>query len=448
MQTHKPKELHLADLSQLNTSVNDETWIEVIQHMDAIYSDLVHSQVELENKNAELEETRLFIESILSAMHNILVVTNTEGQILRVNLALEKLTGKTSSELQQQPLSVLFATSASSVKQSHHLAEKIRAGTLLDCEIDILSTQNKAVPMAVTSKAHYDHTGRLLGAVLTGRPLGEIRLAYLKLKEAHEKLKTTQQQLIQSEKMASLGRLIAGVAHELNNPISFVFGNMYALQRYEKRLQQYLESIHQNISVEKREQIRAELKIDSMLSDIPSLLEGSLEGAERVKTIVQELRRFATPGHDDNTPVDLIKLLNNALHWVSHSSKIKPTITTNMPDKLTITTNEGYVHQILINLAQNAMDAIENEQHPAIEVSVITDDDTVQITIRDNGTGISDEHMLSIFDPFFTTKPVGKGTGLGLYISYGLATEQCNGSLTAENHHEGGALFTLRLPNV
>ncbi len=427
---------------------DDKAWIEVIQHMDVIYADLVSSQVELENKNAELEEAHQFIESILSTMHNILVVTDTESRIQRVNLAFEKLTGKTNLELKGQSLKTLFVKSTAGSELSDTLIEHIRTGTLTDCEIDISSLQGEKVPMAITCKAHYDHTGKLIGSVLTGRPLGEIRKAYLKLKETHDKLKTAQQQLIQSEKMASLGQLVAGVAHELNNPISFVFGNMYALQRYEKNFRLYLEAIHQNISIEERDRLRAKLKIDYALNDIPSLLEASLEGAERVKNIVQELRRFATPGNNKHVNVDLVGLIKNAIHWISHSSNLKAKFVTDLPDKLIIKTNEGYVHQILINLLQNAMDAVELVDDAIIEVALHAESDEVKITVHDNGLGITPKDMLSVFDPFFTTKPVGKGTGLGLSISYGLATEQCNGSLDVENHKNGGAMFTLKLPNV
>jgi two-component system sensor histidine kinase HupT/HoxJ len=450
MQTDQSKVLNISDTMNIDSVIGDEAWIEVIHKMDTIYTDLVEAQVELERKNSELEETHQFIESILSAMNNILVVTDTRGHIQRVNAALEKLTGKTSIELRGQPISELLSKSksTSNSKQIQNLTQKIRSGILLDCEIEMTNTENELVPMLITSKAHYDRTGRLIGSVLTGRPLVEIRKAYLKLKETHEKLKVTQQQLIQSEKMASLGRLIAGVAHELNNPISFVFGNMYALQRYEKNFQLYIESIHNNISIDEREKLRTKLKIDRALNDIPSLVEGSLEGAERVKKIVQELRRFSTPSENNDAKVDLVELVNNAIHWISHSTKSKPTISTSMPSTYTTTTNEGYVHQILINLLQNAIDAVENESNPMIEIMLSVESDIVRITIRDNGAGIAEQHLLSVFDPFFTTKPVGKGTGLGLYISYGLATEQCNGSLEVENHINGGALFTLKLPNV
>lgn len=442
------KILQVAGTLSSETIISDKAWVDVIQQMDIIYADLVNSQVELEQKNTELEEAHQFIESVLSAMHNILIVTDINGHVLRVNAALEKLMGKTSFELRGQKLESLFLKSASNIKLVKKLAKKIRSGELSDCEIEILNKEVEPVPMSITSKAHYDHTGKLMGSVLTGRPLGEIRKAYLKLKETHEKLKTTQQRLLQSEKMASLGRLIAGVAHELNNPISFVFGNMHALQGYEERFQRYIESIHQNISYEEREKMRRELKIDRILNDVPSLIEGSLESAERVKNIVYELRGFVTPNQHKNAPVDIAKLVDKAIHLIIHSSGMTPTIMSDMPKELKVTTNEGYVHQIVINLLQNAIDAIENIEKPLIEAKVKSEKDVVQISIRDNGLGISKDAMNSLFDPFFTTKAVGKGTGLGLYISYGLAKDQCNGSLTADNHPDGGAIFTLSLPHV
>lgn len=429
---------------QLDTNMSDDAWVEVIQRMDSIYADLVNSQVALEEKNTELEEAQQFIESVLSSMHDVLVVTDIEGTIQRTNLTLEKLTGKSNQQLRGYPLTTLFSESALAAVET--FPEKIRSGELVDCEVDMLDAHKQAVPMAVTCKAHYDNEGRLLGSVLTGRPLDEIRKAYRELKETHEALKATQQQLIQSEKMASLGRLVAGVAHELNNPISFVFGNMYVLQTYEARFRQYLSAVHQNISIEERDKLRAELKVDYMLDDVKPLIEGSLEGSERVKTIVQELRRFSTPKQMDREEFDLVGLVKSSIHWVTRSARTIPKLVMELPESLQIVANEGYVQQILINLLQNALDAIEDSDSPTIYIDLEQIKEIVEVRCRDNGKGITEEHLLSIFDPFFTTKPVGKGTGLGLYISYGLATEQCDGQLSVENHPEGGAQFSLQLP--
>ena len=223
---------------------------------------------------------------------------------------------------------------------------------------------------------------------------------------------------------------------------------MYALQSYESRFRKYLEAVYENISTEERENLRKQLKIDRIMDDIKPLIEGSLEGSERVKTIVEELRRFATPKNNKITEFDLVELINNSIHWVTHSARKKPKLITATPDELFITANEGYIHQILINLLQNALDALENITQAFLIVTIKEDVNTATLTIQDNGVGIPEENLVKLFDPFFTTKPIGKGTGLGLYISYGLATEQCNGSLHVENHENGGAIFTLSLPKA
>ncbi len=445
MNTHAPPFISVrAAAGNFDEKMTDNVWIDVIQQMDAIYADLVTYQVELEKKNEELEQAQQFIESVLSSMHDVLVVADIDGRIQRVNLTLERLIGQRGDALKGKSLSILFPPSAAPLV--NEFPEKIRSGDLIDCEVSMLDSSGELVLMAVTCKAHYAHDGRLLGSVLTGRPLDEIRRAYRELQAAHEQLKATQNQLIQSEKMASLGRLVAGVAHELNNPISFVFGNMHALRSYESRFRQYLDEVHRNISIEAREKLRAELKIDRILDDIGPLLEGSLEGAERVRDIVQELRRFSAPKNNSVDEFDLIGLVKSAVHWVVKSARTPPQVLFDTPERLVAYASEGYIQQILINLVQNALDAVEELENPRIAVVLEERQGQAVVMIHDNGPGIADDDLLRVFDPFFTTKPVGKGTGLGLYISYGLATEQCNGSLTVKNDPAGGAVFTLSFP--
>lgn len=433
-----------AEQMPLGNAVSDEAWIDVIQRMDDIYADLVGYQVELEEKNAALEDAHRFIQSVNSSMSDVLVVCDINGQIQQVNRALETFTGKPASELAGKPLVSLFGEQHAAMVEN--FAEHIRSDSVVDCEVDLLDAQGNASPMAINCNARFDHEDRLSGLVLTGRPLGELRRAYTELHKAHEELKIAQRQLVQSEKMASLGRLVAGVAHELNNPISFVFGNMHALKRYEQRLQKYLGAVHKEELSEQCEDLRQSLKVDRMMQDIGPLIEGSLEGAERVSEIVQNLRRFATPQEQQPREFDLVAVAKSAVQWLVKASRKKPELHTQLPEELVIHNREGLVHQILINLLQNAFDALESLDAPLLELSAGVETDKVWISIRDNGPGVTDEDTLKIFDPFFTTKPVGKGTGLGLYISYGLATDRCFGDLKFRNHPDGGAVFTLELP--
>lgn len=424
--------------------MSEDAWIEVIHRMDEIYADLVRYQVDLEEKNAALEEAQRFIDSVLSSMSDVLVVANVQGRIQRANKAMVNLLGRSEAELVGTELSALFALSAAPMIAN--FPGHIRTGGILDCEIEILAANGEAVPLAVNCSPRYDNEWTLSGMVVTGRPLGELWRAYRDLQETHKQLKTAQQHLVQSEKMASLGRLVAGVAHELNNPISFVFGNMHTLQRYGERLQDYLDLVQRGAPPDLLEQARKSNRIDRILKDLGPLIAGSLEGAERVSDIVQNLRHFATPQHQKRRTFDLCRLVESSLAWVSKAVRQQAQIRLDMPAELPVHNSEGHVQQILINLIQNAFDAMNGMDQPRLDLRVSATDGHARVQVRDHGTGISEDNLLRVFDPFFTTKAVGKGTGLGLYISYGLATEQCAGALSVRNHPDGGAEFTLEIP--
>ena len=224
-------------LSLALTASQEQAWIDVIHKMDETYADLLHYQVELESKNAALEEAQQFITSIEAAMTDVLIVCDFQGRIQRVNAALERIVGKTSAELLHQPFQTLFTQECLPLVNSFQ--QKIRATAIHDCEITLQGV-HEAVPLAMNCTSRTDARGRIEGMVLMGRPVGELRKAFRALHQAHEELQYAQQQLVSAEKMAALGRLVAGVAHELNNPISFVYANMHAMQRYASRLREYL----------------------------------------------------------------------------------------------------------------------------------------------------------------------------------------------------------------
>ena len=285
----------------------------------------------------------------------------------------------------------------------------------------------------------------MLGLVITGRPVGELRRAYQALRRAHEDLKTTQQQLIHSEKMASLGRLVAGVAHELNNPISFVYGNTLAMKRYAERLARYLAAVHGELPQDEREALRRELRIDHLLDDLPSLIDGTVEGAERTRDIVDALKRFSATDRDERRTFDLVEVIERAVQWVCKAAIDQFEVKLSLPPSLEVMGSPGQVQQVVMNLVQNAADATENARERRLEVSGRSEGGEAVIEFRDSGPGIPAENLDKLFDPFFTTKPVGRGTGLGLAISYGIV-ERHGGKLAVSNHPKGGALFTLSLP--
>ena len=272
----------------------------------------------------------------------------------------------------------------------------------------------------------------------------QLELAYRELSDTHETLKRTQQQLLHAEKMASLGRLVAGVAHELNNPISFVLGNVHVLKRNGARLAAYIEALHAGRA---DEALRRELRIDHILADLPSLIEGTLEGAMRTTDIVNGLKRFSAVDRAEHLPLDFNDVVARAIHWTSKGAAPGFVVHWRAGGALPVTGNAGQLLQVMMNLIENAGDAgaAAGAAPPQLWIAAHREGGTLRVTLRDNGAGIAPHDLSRLFDPFFTTKPVGKGTGLGLSISYGIV-ERHHGRLSARNHPRGGAEFTITLP--
>ena len=429
--------------------VDESTWLDVIHKMDEVYSQLVADEIALEQKNAELEQSQQFIFSLLTAMSDVLAACNESGHIEETNAALCELVGRTDQQLRGMTLAELMADELGAAKIRHVLStpELQRGGTVV--EVELRDAQGQRVPVDFNCTPRLDATGRRLGLVFVGRPMGEIKRAYHQLRETHEALKRTQQQLLHSEKMASLGRLVAGVAHELNNPISFVLGNVHALKRYTERLGRYLDAVHDDVPADEREALRRQWRIDHLLADLPSLMEGTLEGAQRTADIVNGLKRFSAVDREERTRVDLNAVIERAIHWVKKGTAPSFEVLWTPGPPCEVMGSAGQLLQVMMNLIQNAYDASAGRPGapPRLAVRGECDGAWTRLHFHDNGPGMAAEHLSRVFDPFFTTKPVGKGTGLGLSISYGIV-EQHGGRLSAANHADGGAVFTLELPHL
>lgn len=420
---------------------SEDAWVSVIQKMDEAYADLVHSQVEVEEKNTELEDARSFLHSIQSAMSDVLIVCDQNGVVQGVNRALEQLTGRSEEELMGTRFTDLVAATYHS-KISSFMGQ-LRIQPVRDCEVELIG-RDGLVPLSMNCSPRNNHRGRLIGMVMVGRPLGELQKAYKELNAAHAELKLAQERLVQSEKMASLGRLVAGVAHELNNPISFVYGNMHALQRYTDRLCAYFDAINEGNSREQLKAMREKLRLDKAIRDLNSLVEGTMEGANRVKEIVNDLRQFSSTQESEKAVFDLSHVIKTAMHWIIKESKAPIDVVETIPADLTAFGHSGQIHQVVVNLIQNAVDAMDASDPKRLLLSAQIMDGKVIFEVHDSGPGIPDDFLSRLFDPFFTTKPVGQGTGLGLSISYGIVSEH-GGELVIQNHPDGGALASLTL---
>ena len=420
-------------------ALTETAWLEVIQQMEHAYTELINHQVELEQKNRELEEVNQLISSVQRSMTEVLLVTDLSGKVIQVNHSLEQLNGEKINKLVNQDISKLFSDAdAETVSLVHQHKEFSQREVTL-----VLDRQQH--PIILNGSRLLDGQQQIQGMVLVGREISELRRAYKKLAESHQELKVTQEQLVNSEKMASLGRLVAGVAHELNNPISFIYGNTHALMTYAKRLMPFLELLQSANLPETVLDKETTDKIDKIVRDLPSLLDGTLEGVERVRDIVMDLRQFSSGQQYEFKLFDLVHTVTTTLRWLTKEHQVS--VQSDLPESLELEGQPGRIQQVLMNLIQNSLDALEHTQGARLELTLIRQGEFAVMTIADNGCGIPDDILPHIFEPFVTSKDSGKGTGLGLSLSYRFVTDH-GGYLSAQNSENGGAIFTLKLPLV
>lgn len=265
-----------------------------------------------------------------------------------------------------------------------------------------------------------------------------------------ENLKKTQSQLIQSAKMASLGQLTAGVAHELNNPINFINGNVSPLKRDINEVYQILESYESLVKKNKLEKefkdveaLKEELNYEFLIEEINKLLEGINEGANRTSNIVIGLRSFSRLDEDEFKQVDIHEVIESTLTVLHNKIKNRITINKNYGDVGLIECLPTKINQVFMNILSNGIQAIEGEGE--IAITTTKKNGSIQVSFKDNGQGMTDEVKKHIFEPFYTTKDVGKGTGLGLSISFGIV-ENHNGEIRVESDVNMGSEFIVTLP--
>ncbi len=249
---------------------------------------------------------------------------------------------------------------------------------------------------------------------------------YAELKEAHRQLEAAQAQLLQSEKMASIGQLAAGVAHEINNPIGFVNSNLGSLGQYMRQLLALVDEYQGALAgIAVPEPVaraiaaaRDAADIDYLREDVAALLKESQDGLLRVRNIVQDLRDFSHVDEGEWQQVDLNAGVRSTLNMVRNELKYKAEVALELGQLPPVHCNAAQINQVLMNLLVNAAQSIGRDGRLVLRSGV--DGDWVWLEVEDNGCGIPPEVQARIFDPFFTTKPVGKGTGLGLSVSYGI----------------------------
>lgn len=279
----------------------------------------------------------------------------------------------------------------------------------------------------------------------------EVRARTADLSRSVAALQNTQQQLVQSEKMSALGQLIAGIAHELNNPINFIYANAECLSDYAGRLEELLGFFKDRpLPRETRTQIDAkwdELDIDYLREDLGQLVAGIRTGAQRAASVVADLRTVSHAGSAPMRLCDLAEELSATLNLVSVHAKDRVEIVREFGPMPKVRCNGAHIAQVVMNLVVNSIQAIEGKGRIVVTCTAAPNQETVSIEVRDNGRGMPPEVLERVFDPFFTTKEVGHGTGLGLSISYGIVQAH-GGTIGVESTVGVGTRFVVTLPTA
>ena len=268
---------------------------------------------------------------------------------------------------------------------------------------------------------------------------------------AQARIEDIQRQLLQADRMASIGQLAAGVAHEINNPIGYIQSNLGTLREYVQSMLRLIEAQDAALLRVERpeltrpiEDIREQIDFDFLAKDLPTLLTESQEGIARVRKIIQDLRDFSRAGHSESwTLADIHAGLDSTINIVWNDLKYKVDLLKRYGELPPVECLPSQLNQVFLNILVNAGHAIE--QRGQITITTRAEGEHVFVEISDTGKGIAQEHLARVFEPFFTTKPIGKGTGLGLSISYGIIQKH-NGTIDVRSEVGVGTTFLIKLP--
>ncbi len=397
-----------------------------------------------ENLNHEISENRILIEN----MKEGLIRLDSNGLLTFANDHLCKMIGYTREELIGKDITRLFEKGERE-KFSGKMDQR-KKGISESYELRYINKEGRSFYAMISAKPIFSPNGVFDGVVAVITDITAI-------KQAEHERKLIEAQLRQSDKMASIGQLAAGVAHEINNPTGFVSSNLNTLsdyiQKYNSLIHEYhnliseLEAARCDDSCKKLfENIKAkeeEMDISFMVDDITSLIQESREGMERIRKIVQDLKDFAHPGEDKPKYADINRCIESTLNIVWNEIKYKAKVKKEYGELPEILCYPQQLNQVFANILVNAAQAITGQGEISIKTAL--SDENIVVKIGDTGCGIDKENIARIFDPFFTTKDVGKGTGLGLNVAYNIIKKH-NGKIGVESEKGCGTTFTIFVP--
>ncbi|HEC17549.1 MAG TPA: two-component sensor histidine kinase [Sedimenticola sp.] len=254
-------------------------------------------------------------------------------------------------------------------------------------------------------------------------------------------IEDSQRQLYQAEKLASVGQLAAGIAHEINNPIGFIRSNLETAQQYVRQIESFARMLKQGVALE---QAWRREDMDFLLEDFQTLVQENIDGADRVARIVSDLKEFSNVDQGDDELADINRLIETVTNVAASQIQQKADVSLQLGSLPPTRCNPGHLGQVFLNMLQNSAQAMGDKRGKITLVSEAAGD-TITVRIIDDGKGIPPEQLSRIFDPFFTTQDVGQGTGLGLTVSRDIIAAH-GGSLDVESRPGEGTAFTIRLP--
>ncbi len=430
----------------------DRTLIETLHRtIDEQTAEIERRLVSHEAEHAELkrvfrqvQEIKAEWERTMDCVSDMVLLIGPDGRLRRCNRAWRDFTGQPYSEILGVSWKELFV----------RLGLETRTGFAPGCELQHAASgrwfvYREAPFEAVVTTASGSIAPGTSGKVITLNDTTELKLAVRQREVAFEQLKSSQAQVIQSEKLATIGQMTAGVAHEINNPVGFVSSNLSSLSKYLERLAGFIAAVTLLLDRarpgvrDEVQELRRKFKVDFILGDVSKLIAESLDGTARVSKIVKDLGTFSRVDGDDWRPVDLAASLEQAVGIVWNQLKYKATLKREFGALPPVVCNAQLINQVVMNLLVNASHAMDTPG--VITLSTRLEGPDAVITVADTGKGIAPAHVTRIFDPFFTTKEAGKGTGLGLSISADIIKKH-GGDIRVESEVGVGTTFTIRIP--
>jgi len=411
--------------------LQEKMWIEIINRMEALYAKLANWQEEIEQKNRELLKTKEFVENVIIHMADALIVLDSKGRINMVNHAALEILGYKDEEIIGKPMDLIFEKTKgkSLVMEGSKIQKLMKDGLIKNFEIFFRNKKGERIPMVLSGSVMRNIYGEIDAIICVAKDLRDTkklleekarteaeRAKADELKKACDERQELEAQLIQSEKMASLGQLAAGVAHEINNPLTGVLTSGHLL-----------------------------LKRSQMDDPNREELEIIVNETTRCRGIVRGLLDFARQTRPKMVYTNLTQLINETLSIMENqfhlnNIKVSKKLQEDIPD---IMLDLNQIQQVFINILLNSIEAMP--EGGRIMVSSESDKDSLYINFHDTGRGISEEIIGKIFDPFFTTKSGKKGTGLGLSVSYGIIKRH-NGTIEVKSKVNKGTTFIIKLP--